>query len=258
MTLEEIVESDPHLEADANEDSENKMAPKDDGEPTQDLGPMEKPVESSVENERVVDRQEASGFNIQVFRTQTMLNGPEFEKILTLGDILKLYSEISEAIDRVLPQIAAKEIYEGRENKSLPGGKLSKTDLIEKVLIFGKILGGLLQDFGDLSEHVQKYQRECIEGFINSLLSCPLPIEALSSLSEIIGISASTKDVDTAPLDVKDGKALSLSEQEKNNVDVLSRDRIASVVRLLSVCEAEFQRAENSEAVMRPGNSERA
>jgi hypothetical protein len=254
--LEDGLESDAHFQGnvpfpgDAKGYSESNKTPKEDGESTQDLEPTEKPDESILENKLVVSRQDVSGFKIQVFRTQTMLHGPEFEKVLTLGDILKLYSEISEAIDPVLPRLAAKETYEGRQNTSLADGNLSTTDLIEKVLIFGRILGGLLQDFGDHSEHVRKYQRECIEEFINSLLGCALPIEALSSLSEIIGISASTKDIETDHLDVKDGKGLFLSEQEKNTVDVLSRDRVASVMRLLSVCEAEFQRAENNEAVI--------
>jgi hypothetical protein len=216
------------------------------------------PEEPGFEGQRnVMMTQDMSAFNIEVFRTQTMLRNPEFVKALRFGDILKLHSEISEAIDPVLPYLAAKGKYDGSEDKSLGTGRLSKTDLIEKVLIFGRILGGLLQDFGGNFDHVHKYQCESIEGFLNALLACPLPIEALSSLSEIIGISDSTRDVDTFPVDRNEEKGCKISGKEQNNVDSLSRDRIASAMRLLSACEAEYRRAENMEAIVtRPTQKE--
>jgi hypothetical protein len=175
-------------------------------------------------------------FHVSVYRTESVLKTPSAEKQLTRGEVLKFFSEISETIEAALPQLFEDETFyeEASNNAEFPSLKYK---LAEKVLIFGRLLGGLLEC--EHSNELLSYQCECIQGFLNSLLDCPLPIDALCLLSETLCFSASTTDVSTSGFFGKE-------RARKEQVEELSRERPAKILSFLSACQSEMQRIETS------------
>ena len=91
---------------------------------------------------------------------------------------------------------------------------------------------------------------------MNSLLACPLPVEGLVALSELLGILSSTKDVGIGSNNgieeslIKGSAALSEIPDEGEELDnnapapkENTSDRSAKIFDLLAVCEAEVLRA---------------
>ncbi|KAL3908207.1 MAG: hypothetical protein SGILL_008569, partial [Bacillariaceae sp.] len=215
-----MAENTAHQEAGRTKDLDSK----DIG--TMSLGIAESPWKSEHSHQRPT-------FKIKVCRPESVVETSHIEKELTRGDVLKFFSGISEAIEAVMPQLFDDETYyEDSSNDVQLGSR--KSQLAEKVLIFGRLLGGLLEheDRSDLLE----YQGECMEGFFNALLDCPLPIDALSLLSETLGICASTTDFKSSNVGRSD------------DVDFLSREGPTKIMGLLSACHTELQRVENTVA----------
>jgi hypothetical protein len=173
-------------------------------------------------------------FDVRIFRGASDFGSPEVEKRLTLGDVAHLFTDISETVEGALPQLIDNRCYEDAQ-------KQEQQYTVERLLIYGRILGGLLED--DDRAEVQKYQCEAIEGFLNALLECPLPVNALLSLSETLGISASTVD---AP-----GPFLPASSDTvpTNTTKPLSKERPTAILSLLYACQSELQRIENEKAI---------
>ncbi|KAL3924286.1 MAG: hypothetical protein SGILL_001138 [Bacillariaceae sp.] len=198
------------------------------------------PSNQTVQGSEIVEQRPL--FRVHIFdvrSTTTTSVKPEIEKQLTRADVLQFFSEMSQTIEAALPQLFEDEVlYEEAENSI--GNASSISSMAEKVLVFGRILGGLL-DCEDRAE-LRKYQCDSIAGFLNSLLECPLPIEALAILSETLGISASTMDVSTSDITGKD-------EVLENLTKDLPRERPGRIMGLLSACQAEMQRIENGIAI---------
>lgn len=187
-------------------------------------------------------------FIVKVFRAESMRSAPAAEKTWTYPDVLKVYADVSDAIGNVLPYLAGKpEKLEDMAQK----WKSSTASLIDNVLISGRVLGGLLEYQEEPSELVglRDYQCEAIESFLNSLLKCAMPVDALLSLSEALGICSSTRNVDAGEL--SNSKDFSLRTPDTDNrkdamgsteESLTSRTSLSDVFSLLSACDTELQR----------------
>lgn len=162
------------------------------------------------------------------------------EKQWTIGDVVKLYYQLSEVLEPVLPQLTNKYRILCKESSSeMP----LNFDVCEKMIVFGRLLGGLLdyEESSDRVECLRNYQCQCIEGFFNSLLSCPLSAEALKLLCEELGIDGITEDV---KLESRDDSSKSsvheFNEEKPKDVPSLLKHP-GTILSLLTQCEAEFQ-----------------
>ncbi|KAG7352504.1 chorein or VPS13 related protein [Nitzschia inconspicua] len=174
-------------------------------------------------------------FDVDISRGTYSFGKPEVKKCLTFGEIAQLFTDISEAVEEALPQLIHKRCFEEAQ-------KQEQRNTVEQVLIYGRILGGLLEN--DERNEVQKYQSEVIEGFFNSLLECPLPVEALLSLSQTLGICASTVDAPEDPVFA--------SKHESSQVDerpIQQEERPTKIFSLLFACQSALQRFESEMAM---------
>jgi hypothetical protein len=91
---------------------------------------------------------------------------------------------------------------------------------------------------------------EIIAAFLNSTLECPLPVEGLAALSEVLGICASTKDVVTGDGEEENSKGAVVSSDDAEATGEV-HDSVANnagkILGLLSACEAALSRAENAD-----------
>lgn len=112
------------------------------------------------------------------------------------------------------------------------------------------------------SDVSHKSSAEIVEWFLNSLLQCPLPIETLAEIADLLGISASTKDVgqnDSNGVDAtNNGRWDDIHFKETSHEegkDVIERDpnlsldRPQQIFSLLAACSTELLRAETLDAI---------
>jgi len=205
------------------------------------------------ENRRPETRKNVPLFLVEVLCVQSTQIVPPVEKQYTLGDILKLYSQLSEELEPVLRQFDGKDSSVWKESSATSTARLSKSDLSEKMIVCGRILGGLLDyevSLLDSIEGLRHYRCECVEFFFNSLLLCPLPVDALTLLCEALGIDGLLVDVKaTATKDLSviiPGKDGTENEHKKNVASKKKKKSSLSecpgvIVSLLSACETELQ-----------------
>ncbi|MGK3747818.1 MAG: hypothetical protein ACI8RD_000108 [Bacillariaceae sp.] len=205
-------------------------------------------VNEADEIHRPEVRKDAPLFLVKVLRAQSPQTESLVEKQWSLGDVLKLYSELSEELEPILPQLVGKDSSVWKEASTSSLERLSSLDLSEKMIVCGRVLGGLLdyEESSDCMEGLRNYQCECIESFFNSLILCPLPIDALALLSDALGIDGSSVDVKPTRLDdsCDGGEEEGIENEHKKDVTpkkTLSK-RPGAIMNLLSVCEAELQR----------------
>jgi hypothetical protein len=177
-------------------------------------------------------------FDVRVFRAASLQGSPEVTKPLTLGDIASLFTDLSEAMERALPQLIDNRFYEESQKQDH-----SKQDVVERVLVLGRILGGMLEC--DDRDEVRNYQSDLLEAFLNALLECPLPVEALLSLSDTLGISASTVDAPAPASTIDSKKTENESPPRNNDTDPLPYHRPTTILSLLSACQSELLSIEN-------------
>jgi N-terminal region of Chorein or VPS13/PH domain len=203
-------------------------------------------------------------FMVRVYDTGTIHKGdvPASEKIWSLGDVLLLHSQISESMESVLPQLIPNRSYEESEASLIDiKTQNSRSLLAEKVLVSGRILRGLLSQGENQSTNddgFHQYQSEVIEYFINAVLECPMPIDALATISEALGIASSTQD---APAEAPFATgARSTGSNKSNSLEDLST-RVSKILSLLSASQIELQRMElcqPAEALARTQSGKRA
>jgi hypothetical protein len=181
-------------------------------------------------------------FDVRVFRASSLSGPPESTSQLTLGVITNLFTDLSEAVEGALPQLIDSRFYEESHQQ-----EYSKQDVVEKVLVFGRILSGMLEC--DDRNEVRNYQSDLLEGFLNALLECPLPVEALLSLSETLGIAASTVDAPAQTCTIVREKIETNNVLKDCDTEPLSYDRPTTILSLLSACQSELQRIENETAI---------
>ena len=209
-------------------------------------------VKEADEIHRPEARKDTPLFLVKVLRAQSTQTESLVEKQWSLGDVLKLYSELSEELEPVLPQLVGKDSSVWKEASISSLKRPSSLDLSEKMIVCGRLLGGLLdyKESSDWIEGLRLYQCECIESFFNSLILCPLPIDALALLSDALGIDDSLGDVKPTRLDGScyGGVQEGIENEHKKDVtpkkekkSTLSK-RPGAIMNLLSACEAELRR----------------
>lgn len=100
---------------------------------------------------------------------------------------------------------------------------------------------------------------------MNSLLQCPLPIETLLEISELLGINASTKDVSTSEPEIagsnnSDQNGLNATATQSAGPlssgnpegECLTVERPQKIFSLLAACSTELLRADTAERIMPP------
>jgi len=198
-------------------------------------------------------------FFVKIFRLQGLQDEASSEKQLSYGDVLKLYSEVSEAIQEVLPQFLGNYSSVWDETSESFPGKSTFKALSEKMMLCGQTLGALLETRESFN-HIEGFGRlqcESIENFLNSLVECPLPACVLTLLSETLGIDGKTEDFEstqddspekpdaTAPVDdlteIEEHKNGRIAKHESCSTSIGSRP--GDILNLLSACEAELQHA---------------
>jgi hypothetical protein len=207
-------------------------------------------------------------FVVKVLPVQHTQNVGSFEKQLSFGDVLKLYSGVSEMIEDILRQQFGKYSSVCDGSSALPSEEFSTTASFEKVMVCGRVLGGILEarESFECIEGFRRYQCESIENFFNALLKCPLPGDALMFLSDILGINELMEDFRP----IKD-ESRGRSEINSHTVSLVddcteinglregvienhelcsspSGNRPGNVLNLLSACETELQWVETRNA----------
>ena len=75
------------------------------------------------------------------------------------------------------------------------------------------------------------------------MLACPLPIDTLASVSEIIGIDSQTMDATSSFKQEESGSEV---EREVDSAEVLQIERSTAILNLRGACQAELLRSENA------------
>jgi hypothetical protein len=104
-------------------------------------------------------------FRVRVFRADQANIEAVFEKTFSLGDVLQLYAQISESLERMLPQLVDDKVQADKKISGPTDGRSPKPTglfLVDKVMVTGRILGGLLdlEITSDVIEKTHNYQGE--------------------------------------------------------------------------------------------------
>jgi len=216
-------------------------------------------------------QQDVPRFVVKALRVKYTQPDLSVEKQWSFGDVLKLYSGVSEAIEDELPQLIGTYSYDWDKPSIQSAGRPSSAVLTEKMIAWGRILGGLLAT-GEDSECIEgfgQYQCESIENFLNSLLECPLPVDALKLLSKTLGINCPTKNIESSINDYSSGlnetnpratesgdDCEDINEPKRDMTEkpktyfTSPGDRSGKILNLLSACGAELHQAETRNAVV--------
>jgi len=201
-------------------------------------------------------------FLVKVLRVQQTQNIVSFEKQWSFGDVLELYVGVSEVLRNHFPHYSGRYsgIFDG--SSEFPAEKASRIASFEKLILCGRILGGLLET-RESFEHIEDfrhYQCESIENFLNAVLECPLPIDGLTLVSNALGINGPMEDFRSITnksqnKGVRDSYAPSHPDEEDaiKNLEASSSHTNtcpANVLKLLTACEIELQRGETRTASM--------
>ncbi len=206
-----------------------------------------------LDSERDVPR-----FLVKAFKVQRAQDAASFEKPCSFGDVLGFYSVVTEALEATLTQQLGKHSSPWDQSSSSSSGKISTTALFEKVMVCGRVLGGLLEagKSFDGIEGFRRYQCESIENFLNSLLECPLPVNALAMLSGTLGINEPMEEFQLVRDDTCNGITFPIPSADDNaetsdrEDDILGRhdkisppsgERTGRIFNLLMACEGELQ-----------------
>ena len=116
---------------------------------------------TSSSNEEIIGLP-ISKFKIKVFQKDKIDTEPSFETLFGLDDILDLHTKVSEGIERIMPQLLREKFHPTlaeRQGEEAEMGQ-DKFDMVEKVMMLGEILGGLLDLEGspEIIEKSIKYQ----------------------------------------------------------------------------------------------------
>jgi hypothetical protein len=87
-------------------------------------------------------------------------------------------------------------------------------------------------------------EAELFESFLNSVLACPLPIDALAAISEVLGIDSSTIDVGSQ--NQRNDSAQRAIRPDDNLATELTTKRSETMLSLLRAYETDLLRAENT------------
>ncbi|KAL3945195.1 MAG: hypothetical protein SGBAC_000732 [Bacillariaceae sp.] len=180
------------------------------------------------------------------------------EKLCRLGDIFEIYAQVSEDIERVAAQI----LQVGSSNAQITFSNWENA--VDKLVVCGMMLGGILDmdETSNLLAKTRNYQADVLEGFLNSVFECPMPVGTLGSLTEVLGICASTKDVSPGSSQTQSRiesaqseTVASTNEIGENHLkankegDILlsaSELKPEKMLSLISTCSAQMLRAENN------------
>lgn len=199
-------------------------------------------------------------FFVKVYRSDSITPDLASEQIWSYPDVLKLYAQVSGVVSSLLPQLVGNDFQQGSIEATTRRWKIPSADLIDNAVISGRILGGLLEKQFESTDStgLRQYQREVIESYLNSLLKCALPIDALAYLSQALGICASTRDIDASELlnshpDVFSAETIETGERQNlmaNCINKQSSTSSKTIFSLLAACETELQRAESTYQVL--------
>jgi hypothetical protein len=222
-------------------------------------------------------------FDVRTQRKDSTENQTVVPTVCSLGSLMQLHAAVSESIGGILPQLTH-EFKVKPDQEGDPCLLEDSFDMVENVLVTGRMLGGFFDE--DISqqnlEKTRGYQgkkcitrrssllfricktntwhmlAEIIEWFFNSLLRCPLPVETLMEISDLLGICASTKNVATGESEIagptsdgdtgteKDALQHDIFDSKKAESENLSIERPQQIFGLLSACSTELVRAETS------------
>lgn len=100
-------------------------------------------------------------FLVEVYGAGEQMMKPCIDMTLRLGDLLQLYTEVLESVERIMPQLVEGQ-FEGDSSTSREHLKEGALKAFEKVTVAGRILGGLLEldENSDLIEKTHTYQGE--------------------------------------------------------------------------------------------------
>jgi len=190
-------------------------------------------------------------FRIKVRQVDKQYTESSSEKLCRLGDVFELFTQVSEGIERVAAQLLQVDAsntqlaYSEREN------------VVDKLVVGGIMLGGILDTDArsNILDKTRNYQADVLEGFLNSVLECPMPAGTLGSLAEVLGICASTKDALLVPPQTEYGlknvhnEATTLQKEARKKGDESFRGsppKPERMLSLISTCGAQMLRAEHS------------
>jgi len=204
-------------------------------------------------------------FLVKLLRVHSEQTEMHVEKQWSFGDVLKLYAGISEIIENYLPELIGERRFGSDAPSAFSTERSSKSDVAEKMIVWGRILGGLLGggEFPERIEGLGQYQCESIENFLNSLLECPLPASGLTFLSETLGIDCSMRKMEQSTHDSTSDSAESNMihlEDDERRKDATKRpqtclglpepeNRSGAILNLLSACDAELGQVQTRTAV---------
>ena len=218
--------------------------------------------------------QDIPQFLLTILKVQHTEAAVSVEKQWSFGDAVRFYSVISEAIEDTLKYQHGKVSSIWDESSASQITTSSTLSSFEKVMVCGRVLGGILETRTsfDFAEGFRRYQSESIENFLNCLLECPLPSDALVLLSGTLGINESIDDfVPYVMDDASEGNPLALPV-DGNTADInrfqedmagrkeldlsATNDRSGSILKLLSACEAELHQIESKKTSMEQRKSD--
>lgn len=168
------------------------------------------------------------------------------EVVRTYSDVLALHSIVSEKVAETLLQASLKadENSQGEDNHI--NSVLLGLSPLEMLRCTGSRLGGLMNTLSsDLQDAERSYQCEILAEFLNSILGCPLPVEACDIVTHFLSIPSSTDDVGS-PVEL-DQYGISREPwryQEAGTDDMPMSKYIESIEMLHTACETELLRAE--------------
>lgn len=245
---------------DANADATSKV-----GNPTVNLIPIED-IESDYlqgnarvdtigcdsEEKDIFKREDKVTFCIQIFRQDdtSSLRQPIVEVSRMFSEVAVFHAVISECIVRLMHHPLFSEtvtIPKTPQDKS--ANNFFRFSPLDSLRITGNLLSGLLErNVTDADDQaVLNYNAEVVMEFLNSVITCPLPSDALHSLTTFLGINeVKTQVVDQVECDVKDTTMLLYNDVKYKELAQPPAEKMTSdILLLLESCQKELRRAEN-------------
>eukprot|EP00934_Nitzschia_sp_Nitz4_P008098 Nitzschia sp. Nitz4//scaffold135_size62275//54221//61276//NITZ4_006357-RA/size62275-snap-gene-0.60-mRNA-1//-1//CDS//3329535584//8088//frame0 len=137
----------------------------------------------------------------------------EIQKVVALSDIFVLHTIVSESVETAMASA---------------GESWDFSHLLENVVLLGRTLRGFLDTNTDVLQRTRDYQAEILEAFLNLVVQCPLTKEAISILSELLGLGDES------------GNETIIGNPENNDDMATPLSPPDAIFSLLAACETEL------------------
>ena len=193
------------------------------------------------------------GFKINLISRNFQMNGETKTSrkvattLCTFADVLSLYTAISESVASIKPLTMPKSLNEIRDAASDMKQDLANVlglSTLDCVKLTGTLLGGLIgasTNFETVSAF-REYECEILTEFLNSVLNCPLPVDALRTMATFLNIDNSHEYTKVETSDNSNGAA---SETFQTATSLIETSSTAEkILALTSAVQTELLRAE--------------